>query len=267
MDMNQYMINEMIINELDEEFLNADINHLRDEWDHYEYEGLPVPRVTKIIHSCQLDAHDALIKWANRMGFCRKDATEERDYAASLGSRVHELIDEYINHNISPNFAIQDDVFKYHFRLQTAFNNFKAFWDNYRYKNLIESVSTEKTLVTPYFGGTYDLLITLKDGRKYLYDFKTTNTLRDSHFVQLAAYNYALRNYYNTQLSGVAILKISKSKSGGCYEYMIDFDENPGNKIFIDHCERTFISMLYAYYNMTVTKLEFDQADFIKKEK
>ena len=58
-------INEIILNDLDEEFLNADITHFRDEWDHYMHEKQYIPRVTQIIHSCQLD-NQSLVLWANK---------------------------------------------------------------------------------------------------------------------------------------------------------------------------------------------------------
>ncbi len=248
-------INKAILNDLEEEFLNADIAHFRDEWDHYKYNKQYIPRVTHIIHSCQLDS-DSLVIWANKMGKMHKDSQEIKENAAILGTYIHEMLEKYINSGIEPDIMAMDIADNFKRKMIVALEGFKAFWEGYRYKDLVESVTTEKTILTPYFGGTYDLMVNLKDGRHYLYDFKTTNSLRDSQFIQLAAYNFGLRNYYNTNLSGVAILKIDKYRPS-CKEYMIDFSI-PSNISFIDQCERTFIAMMYSYYNMKLTKMYFD---------
>lgn len=248
-------INEIILNDLDEEFLNADITHFRDEWDHYMHEKQYIPRVTQIIHSCQLD-NQSLVLWANKMGLMGKKSEAIRDSAAQLGNFIHEALEEYVKHGVEPDYDSLDTDDRTKNKIEIAIKGFKAFWSNYRYKDQVKSVTTEKKIITPYYGGTYDLMVTLKDGRKFLYDFKTTNSVRDSQFLQLAAYNYGLRTYYNTILSGVAILKIDKYRPS-CKEFFLDF-ENPNNVMFMNHCECTFISMLHTYYNLIRTKLEFE---------
>ena len=107
-------------------------------------------------------------------------------------------------------------------------------------------------------------LCILSNNEKYIcsfdlkkYDFKTTNKVQYSHFIQLGAYKYTLNNYFNTDLAGCAILHISKKKPS-CSEYMLEFNEQD-NVRFINQCERTFISMLYTYYNSTVVKLMYDE--------
>lgn len=249
-------LNDKILENIEIEFLNADLNHLRDEWDHYKYNNQFIPRVTHIIHSCQLDS-DNLVSWANKMGKLHKDSEEIKLAAARLGTYVHNALEKYIKNGIEPDIMAMDIEDWYKNKIITCLEGFKSFWDNYRYKDLIQNVKVEETLVTPYFGGTYDLLVSLKDGRNYLYDFKTTNNIRESQFIQLSAYRYALRAYYNINLAGCAILKIDKYKPY-CQEFMVDFSR-PENLLFIDQCEKTFISMIYTYYNMIVTRNQFDE--------
>jgi predicted RecB family nuclease len=249
------MINDIILEELDNEYVNGDILHLRDEWDHYKYKKLPVPRVTHIIHACTLDT-DALTKWANSLGYRHINSDQARDEAALKGTLIHEAIENYLLHKSYPKFDKPMGI-KVKEAVMNGIDGFIAFWDNYRYKNLVVNVQLEQTIVTPYFGGTYDLLVTLNDGRNYLYDFKTTNSIRDSQFIQLAAYRFTLLRYYNIDLAGCAILQIDKNKPF-CREYMLDFS-NPINVGFMNQCETTFISMLYTYYNLCSTHLAFNE--------
>ena len=249
------MINDIILEELDNEYVNGDILHLRDEWDHYKYKKLPVPRVTEIIHACTLDT-DALTRWANSLGYKHINSDQARDEAALKGTLIHEAIENYLLYKSYPKFDKPLGI-KVKEAVQNGIDGFITFWNNYRYKDLVANVQLEQTIVTPYFGGTYDLLITLKDGRNYLYDFKTTNSVRDSQFIQLSAYRFALYKYYDIQLDGCAILHINK-KIPSCSEYMLDF-KDPANLAFINQCETAFISMLYAYYNNYAVHLAFNE--------
>ena len=249
------MINQAILEELDNEFINSDMLHLRDEWDHYKYKKLFVPRVTHIIHTCTLDT-EALTKWANSLGYRHINSNYAREQAALTGTAIHNAIEDFLLNKSYPKFDTpMDEQMKQ--SIKNGIDGFISFWENYRFKDLVADVSLEQTLVTPYFGGTYDMIITLTDGRKFLYDFKTSNNIRDSYFVQLAAYRFALLNYYNTKLDGVAILMINK-KTPSCKEYMLDLNIKE-NDDFMNLCERTFMSMLYTYYNCIAVKISFKE--------
>ena len=253
------MINDIILKEIEDEFLNSDTINLRDEWTHYKYKDFPVPRVTEILKCAQL-SNEGLIKWANAMGFKHINSNKLRDQAAIRGTMIHNAIEKYIKTSIVDNPVDIDietrDIFN------NAITGFINFWENYRFAKDIKTTEMEKKVVTPYFGGTFDLLITLKNGKKYLYDFKTTNYVKDSQFVQLAAYSYALKVYYNTQLDGVGVLLINKNRPL-CDEYFLDFSIND-NFNFINQCENTFMSILYTYYNLKVTDIMFN--DYLSKK-
>ena len=239
------MINDIILKEIDDEFLNGDIIGLKDEWSHYKYKDFPVPRVTEVLKCAQL-SNEGLIRWANAMGFKHLNSAKLRDRAAYLGSMIHDGIEKFIKTGKVeyPKNIVYEDENAYEI-FTNAMRGFTNFWNNYRFIDQIKTIEMEQKVVTPYFGGTFDLLITLKNGKKYLYDFKTTNYIKDSQFVQLSAYYYALREFYNTRLNGVGVLLINKNKPL-CEEYFIDF-EIDNNLSFINQCENTFISILHTY--------------------
>ena len=248
------MINDIILKEIEDEFLNGDIIGLKDEWSHYKYKDFPVPRVTEILKCAQL-SNEGLIRWANAMGFKHLNSNKLRDQAAVRGTLIHNAIEKYIKTGIIDilNNTDIETINMYN----NAMEGFKYFWENFRFAKDIKNVEMEQKVVTPYFGGTFDLLITLKNGKKYLYDFKTTNYIKDSQFVQLSAYYYALREFYNTRLNGVGVLLVNKNRPL-CEEYFIDF-EIDNNLNVINQCENTFISILHTYYNLKVTDIMFNE--------
>ena len=249
-------IEESILQDITDEYINSDTLLARSEWDTYEYNKLPVPRVTNIIKACNTNT-EALLKWANSLGYRHKSHIKERSVAATKGTIIHNSIEDFIKTGKLPNYnrlLYSDDIV---LAVQNGVDGFISFWGLYRYRNDIDKISMEQTIVTPYFGGTYDMLITLKDGRNLLYDFKTSNNITTTHFIQLSAYRYALQTYYNTHIDGVAILKIDKNKPL-CNEYFIDLNDT-ANIGFINTCEKTFIGMLYTYYNMLNTQEQFNK--------
>ena len=60
----------------------------------YTYNGYPVPRVTKILQKCIHS--DALMYWANSLGFKRQSYNKTLATASEIGSQCHNNIDEYL---------------------------------------------------------------------------------------------------------------------------------------------------------------------------
>ena len=248
-------IEDAILQDLTEEYINTDSLLAREEWDTYTYKKLPVPRVSHVLKACTMSI-EPLMKWASRLGFKHIDYIVARNTAAKKGTLIHNAIEAFIKDRKVPDYyKVSDEDVKQ--ALYNGFEGFASFWNNFRYKDEIASVKMEETIVTPYYGGTYDLLITLKDGRNMLYDFKTSNHLKWEHFVQLAAYKYSLENYYNTPICSTGILLIDKYKPS-CKEYILDFTI-PENVAYIDQCQKCFISMLYTYYNSIAVSEGFDK--------
>lgn len=250
------MINDIILKDLDDEFINSDLSRFRSEWNHYKYKEFGVPRVSEIIACTSLNGSEGLVRWANSLGFKHQSAVKCRDRAAKIGTAVHHAIEEYIKTGYIPlpDLNTPSDVQEV---IDNCLEGFGAFWDNYRFRDLIDYTKLEQTILTPYFGGTFDLLIHLKDGRNLLYDFKTTNHLKDSQYLQLAAYQFGLREYYNIKTAGAGILLIDKNKPL-CEEYFLDYSI-PDNLVFMNQCENTFLSILHTYYNLKQTDYLFNE--------
>ena len=104
----------------------------------------------------------------------------------------------------------------------------------------------EQQLVCPWFGGTLDLLIEIY-GKVYLLDFKTSNYPSYKYFLQLSAYRYILKYYHNIEIDGCGIIKLNK-KCIKFEEFIID-KSNPDYESFMNQCETTFLSLVYAYIN------------------
>ena len=222
---------------MDYSFNFSDINDLEFEYtDHsiYKFDNHTVPRVTSIIS--KMIHEDFLMYWSNNLGLKHKHYKTVLDEAAKLGSKAHKGFEIFLKEG-----EVRDDA---------PFFPMKAFlswWNNIRENNKVEVLGQEHPLVCPYYGGTYDLLLSI-NGDKWLVDFKTSNKVTYKYFLQLAAYNRILRDYENTKLSGVMILQVEKERPI-YHEYFLDF-KNVQQKEYFDICERTFLSLLYGYYHI-----------------
>lgn len=230
----------MIKKLLEEMNINIDIHD-----SNYMYNGVVVPRTTHILSSMLHEEY--LMQWANVLGlYKRKKYEEERDKAAFIGSCTHESIEYYMK-NSSYNlesFEIRDIQSRN--MIENAIKSYILWYETITKENIVEVIGQEQQLVCPWFGGTYDMIISI-NGRKYLVDFKTSNHIGYKYFLQMAAYKFMLNNYYNFEIDGVIILQLDK-KSISFEEYVLDFS-NTQHKIFIEECTKTYLSLVYAYYN------------------
>lgn len=211
----------------------------------YTYNGKVVPRTTHILSSMLHEEY--LMQWANVLGlYKRKKFEEERDKAAFIGSCAHESIEYYMK-NSSYNlesFNIKD-IQSYNM-VENAIKSYILWYETICKENIVEVIGQEQQLVCPWFGGTYDMIININN-RKYLVDFKTSNHIGYKYFLQMGAYKFMLNNYYNFGIDGVIILQLDK-KSVSFEEYVLDFS-NMQHKLFIEECTKTYLSLVYAYYN------------------
>ena len=227
--------------------LNDYNKYIRDN-DTYYFNNHPVPRVTEIIH--KMIHEDSIAQWANSLGFKHQGYSKTLNEAAMLGTSVHHSIEmflktgEFDNH-IEPSYMIN--------KFNNCISAFKAWYDIINRNHKVRVLSQETPLVCEYYGGTYDLLIEI-DGKKCLVDFKTTNKVSYKHFRQLSAYNRILKEK-GDNVRYFVILQLSKSEP--LYtEYVIDLCV-PEHIEYFDRCEKTFLSLLYAYYNIQYMKKEF----------
>lgn len=229
-----------------ENLLNELINHKYSEsenWTTYDYNGIPVPRISNILSSMLHEEY--LLSWANGLGFKRQKYTDARDFAARKGTASHNAIEEFLHSGEERvDFSDIDNDLRF-----SVSNCYKAFIDWYTMINnncTFSILDIEKTLVCPYCGGTLDILAKI-NGRNYIIDLKTSNHMTYKYYIQLGAYMYMATNYYNIQVDGVMILWLNKNRP--VYrDYVLD-STVPEHKAMIDQSINTFLSLLYAYYN------------------
>ena len=112
----------------------------------------------------------------------------------------------------------------------------------------------EQELTCPWYGGTLDLLMKI-NGKVYLFDFKTSNHFSYKYFLQLAAYAHVLRTKYGIKIDGFGIIKLCKDCIN-FYECIVNMEDDY-DKQFMDNCEETFLSLVYAYYNRMQVESKF----------
>lgn len=210
---------------------------------HYLYQNMyPVPRVTEILSA--MIHQDFLMSWANFIGKVKhQDYKKTLNDAANKGTYVHNAIEDYIKNGIDLNIDRVEP--QYRREVTFAYGSFKEWWKNISSLNT-RIILQEQPLVCPWFGGTLDLLIEI-NGRIYLLDFKTSNHDSFKYFLQLAAYRYILKYYHGIEIYGCGIVKLEK-KFIGFEEFIIDKD-NGEYESFMQLCEQTFLSLVYAYLN------------------
>ena len=86
---------------------------------------------------------------------------------------------------------------------------FISWWNNLVSQNTVQILGQEIPVVCQYYGGTYDLLVSI-NREPWLVDFKTSNHITYKYFLQLAAYNKVLRDEQKLNLRGAVILQLSK---------------------------------------------------------
>ena len=201
-----------------------------------------VPRVTEIIST--MIHSDALMYWANSLGFKGLGYRATLNAAAKIGSAAHKAIENFLNEKIKTNNNIPFLGFLMWYNILTEDRGFD-----------VNVIYTEHPIVCNWFGGTIDCLLSI-NGKMYLVDFKTSNHVTYKYFLQLAAYKFMLRSVEGINIDGVIVLQLNKEEPG-FNEYILDF-RIADHLSFIDHCERTFISLLYGFVNIKYSEMLFN---------
>lgn len=215
----------------------------------YLYNGVTVPRVTSILSI--LSTNDALMYWANSLGFKRQSYSKTVKYAADVGSQCHNSIDLFLDNNYE--YEPPCDMYT---NARFAYESFLKWWNDININNTVEVIYHEHTLSCKYFGGTLDGLYRI-NGKIYLVDYKTSNHINFKYLLQISAYRYMLREELGIEIDGCIILQLSKNEIG-YNEFLLDFS-NKEHLDYINQCEHTFLSIVYTYYNVTNVENRFKQ--------
>lgn len=209
---------------------------------YYNQEGYRVPRVTEILS--RMIHSDGLMYWANNLGLKGMRYRDTLNKAANAGTEAHSAIEKFLKEKI----YTEDN---------TPFLSFVLWYETVTTQlGLdIEIIYIEHRIACRWFGGTLDCLMKI-GGRIYLVDFKTSNHVTFNYFLQLGAYRHMLRVVEGIEIDGVIVLQLDKDEPG-FNEYLLDF-RAPDHLEFMNHCELTFLSLVYGFYNITEAERQFN---------
>lgn len=130
--------------------------------------------------------------------------------AADEGTQVHDAIERYLQGE-KITWMDENGYSKYSLDIWKMVLKFHEFWSKYK-PTLIESeihLFSDKYV----YAGTCDLVIEI-DGKKWLLDIKTSNSLHTSYDLQLSAYAQAWNELYEEKIDKIGILWLKSSKRG-----------------------------------------------------
>jgi len=169
-------------------------------------DGSYVPSVTTILEAYPKDA--SYFKWLKDVG---SDADAIRDEAGRRGSLVHELTEKY---DMGEIVSYLDDNGRPRFKMLewAMFERYVDFSTNH--KPAIDLIELHMASSILGYAGTLDRVMEI-EGKRYLVDIKTSNSIYPSYWLQLAAYRHLLTEMgYN--VDGVAILWLNaKTRTRG----------------------------------------------------
>jgi hypothetical protein len=172
----------------------------------YNTENGFVPSVTTILEAYPKDA--SYFKWLKDVG---SDADTIRDEAGRKGSIVHELTEQY-DSGIECSFISEQGFPKYKMLEWSMFERYVDFIQTH--KPTIESMELNMVSEKLGYAGTLDRVINL-NGKSMLLDIKTSNSIYQSYWLQLAAYNELLKTI-DIKVDSVGILWLNaKTRTTG----------------------------------------------------
>lgn len=222
------------------------------EYSIYEFQGVRVPRVTSILKYMDGD-NDGLNFWAANLG---KNFYRERERIRDIGTKLHEAIAEYLSQGTLS--TIQHLRGPLRNEVLNCFRNFLAWYNHVkRIGWKVEVICTEFPLVTPWYGGTTDLIARI-NGRKYVIDFKTSKSIDYKYIIQTVAYKWAIDNYYPEigPIDGVGIIRFDKKED--VFEDIFLDVSDPYDLSIMNHCLNSFTYALNLYYSVNVLQQQIN---------
>ena len=167
----------------------------------YEIDGEFFPSVTTVLQL--VSTNRDLMKWANFMGFKRKDIGKILEESASFGTFIHSHIQEIVDPGSGTPIPPKDALEKY--ELDKVLRNFNRFFKDVKY----ETLHSEKKLVSKElgYGGTMDWVVSFNGSLKALLDFKTSKKPRPTMYLQLGGYYNLLQSIgIDVDVAGIIII-------------------------------------------------------------
>lgn len=174
---------------------------------YFDEEGNYLPSITTILSAYPKGPEYYM--WLKKVGM---DADEIRDDAGKRGSTVHHLTELY---DEGQEVSLFNDFGGMNFTMSewSMFEKYVAFSEKYKPENIL----MEQTIMCPSLGvaGTVDRIIEL-NGRKILIDIKTSSSIWESYWLQLAGYKKIVEKELQLQVDQVGVLWLNaKTRTEG----------------------------------------------------
>lgn len=229
---------------------------IKDNFSIYEYNGVPVPRVTKIIDDTF--NREYLIQWAisfnNRYLYLNA-----RDQILSIGTKTHEMIEKFLETGEEQE-APYKKAPKQAPAIERAYNNFRNWYDHLiNTGNKFELIGLEIPVVNPYYGGCIDCIAKINNAY-YILDFKTSKKISYEYILQTCAYMWTINNGFCPELphiSGIGIIRVDKESDR--YEDLFLNEFIPEQNMMLNDYIRGFGSILRTYYEKLNMEYMFNQ--------
>jgi len=168
-------------------------------------EDVYYPSVTTI-----LDAYPkgyGYTNWLKQVGF---NADEIVKKAGDEGSRIHEAI-ERILQGFQVNWMQEDGTANYNLNEWQMICKFMDFYNTYN----PQIIHVEQQIVSDELrvGGTVDFVCVI-NGEKWLIDFKSSNAIYESYYLQIAKYVEMWQNKYQDKIDRYGILWLKAATRG-----------------------------------------------------
>jgi hypothetical protein len=130
--------------------------------------------------------------------------------AGEEGTQVHEAIERYLSGE-EIRWIQPDGRVNYHTHVWKMIVGFTEFWDTYKPKLILSEefmFSDEHK-----YSGTLDLLVEI-NGERWILDIKTSNSLHESYFLQMAAYTKAYEETSKQKVDKNGVIWLKSAKRG-----------------------------------------------------
>ena len=151
-----------------------------------------------------------LIKIADQI---KKAPNQNMSDAGSVGTQVHNLIEDYIHKGIAPEIHNPE--------IKKSFGKFKEWFDA---QEGLEIVFTERKVLSRIhkFTGTLDAIFKTKSGEHIIYDWKSSSGIRDSMLVQIYLYKICIKEELGIDVKKGIIVNCTKEGKLNIKEFPIN---------------------------------------------
>ena len=142
----------------------------------------------------------------------KKAPNQNMSDAGSVGTHVHNLIEDYIHKGIVPEIINPE--------IKKSFGKFKEWYDK---QEGLEIVFTERKVLSRIhkFTGTLDALFKNKSGDHIIYDWKSSSGIRDSMLVQIYLYKICIKEELGIDVKQGIIVNCTKQGKLNIKEFPI----------------------------------------------